>query len=116
MIAKGWRWMLGAAAAYNLLVGVPGLLAGGAVADRVIALFVTCYGLIYAMVAAAPQRLAPVLWTGVAGKIGVVALMLPEVLAGRALPGTGAILAGDALFTLAFIAFLLGPARRANPA
>lgn len=116
MVANGWRWTLGAAAAYNFMVGVPGLVMGPAVDGRVIALFVTCFGLIYAMVAASPVRLAPVLWAGVAGKIGVVALMVPEVLAGRAVPGTGAILAGDALFTLAFLVFLLGPARRGNAA
>lgn len=110
-----WRWMLGAAAAYNLIVGLPGLfLPGTGVSDRVVALLVACFGVVYAMVARSPERLAPVLWAGVIGKIGVVALMAPEVLAGRAAPGTGAILAGDALFTVAFLAFLLGPARRAE--
>lgn len=112
-LARSWRWMLGAAAAYNLMVGVPGLLApGAAVSDRIVALLVACFGVIYALVAWQPLRLAPALWAGVLGKIGVVALMAPEVMAGRAVPGTGAILAGDALFTLAFLAFLLGPARR----
>ena len=113
-IPSAWRWMLGAAAAYNLLVGVPGVFAAGAgVSDRIVALLVACFGVVYALVAWQPLRLAPALWAGVIGKIGVVALMVPEVTAGRAVPGTGAILAGDALFTLAFLAFLLGPARRA---
>lgn len=113
-LASSWRWMLGAASAYNLMVGVPGLLAAGAgVTERVVALLVSCFGVVYGLVAWQPLRLAPALWAGVIGKIGVVALMVPEVLAGRAAPGTGAILAGDALFTLAFIAFLLGPGRRA---
>ena len=39
--------------------------------------------------------------------MGVVALMLPEVQAGRALPGTGWILLGDGLFTALFLIFLL---------
>ena len=113
-LASSWRWMLGAAAAYNLLVGVPGVFALGAdVSERIVALLVACFGVIYALVAWQPLRLAPALWAGVIGKIGVVALMMPEVTAGRAVPGTSAILAGDALFTLAFLAFLLGPARRA---
>lgn len=112
-LASSWRWMLGAAAAYNLLVGVPGVFTPGAgVSDRIVALLVACFGVVYALVAWQPLRLAPALWAGVIGKIGVVALMMPEVTAGRAVPGTGAILAGDALFTLAFLAFLLGPARR----
>ena len=107
-ISRGWIWMLWAAAAYNALVGVPALfLPGAGVSDRVVALLVTCFGLVYAIVARDPARFAPVLWAGVVGKIGVVALMLPEVSAGRAVPGTGAILTGDALFTLGFVAFLL---------
>ena len=113
-LASSWRWMLGAASAYNLMVGVPGLLSAEAgVTARVVALLVSCFGVLYALVAWQPLRLAPALWAGVIGKIGVVALMMPEVTAGRAVPGTSAILAGDALFTLAFLAFLLGPARRA---
>ena len=45
--------------------------------------------------------------------IGIlVALLLPEVQAGRAVPGTGLILLGDALFTLLFLVFLLGSARK----
>jgi hypothetical protein len=41
------------------------------------------------------------------GKAGIVALLLPDVLGGSAAPGTGAILAGDALFTIGFLIFLL---------
>jgi hypothetical protein len=107
-----WRWVLGAAAAYNLIVAVPGLLAAEtALSDRIVALLIGCFGLVYALVAWQPLRLAPVLWAGVIGKIGVVALMLPTVLAGTAIPGTGAILAGDAVFTALFLLFLLGPRR-----
>lgn len=104
---RGWRIMLGAAAAYNLVVAVPSLLLAAKVSDRVVALLVGCFGLLYAMVARDPQRLGTALWAGVVGKIGVVALMWPEVQAGRAVPGTGWILLGDALFTVLFLAFLL---------
>lgn len=110
---RKWSPILGAAAAYNLIVALPGLFAAGAsVTERIVALLVGCFGLLYALIARDPARLAGALWAGVAGKIGVVALMWPEVAAGRTVPGTGTILAGDALFTLLFLVFLLGPARR----
>jgi hypothetical protein len=105
--------MLWAAAGFNLLVAVPSfVLPGAGLSDQIVALLVGCFGLVYAMVARAPERLGPVLWTGVVGKIGVVALMLPEVQAGRALPGTGYILFGDMVFTALFVIFLL---RRKGP-
>lgn len=110
---RKWSLILLAAAAYNLMVALPGLFAAGAsVSERIVALLVGCFGLLYALIARNPLRLSPALWAGVAGKIGVVALMWPEVIAGRTPPGTGAILAGDALFTLLFVIFLLGPAPR----
>ena len=39
--------------------------------------------------------------------VGCFALVLPQVRAGLAAPGAGLVLAGDALFTLGFLAFLL---------
>ena len=110
---KGWKAVFGAAAVYNLVVGLLGLvLPGATVSDRIVSLLVACFGLIYGLTARNPLRFAPVLWAGVVGKLGVVALLLPEVQAGRAVPGTGLILLGDALFTLLFLVFLLGPARK----
>jgi hypothetical protein len=102
-----WRAMLAAAALFNLIVALPSLLLAQTVSDRIVAVLVGCFGLVYALVAREPVRLAPVLWAGVIGKLGVVALMLPEVRAGRAVPGTGWILLGDLLFTALFLAFLL---------
>lgn len=105
---RKWSWMLGAAAGYNLLVAVPSFfLPGAGLSDRIVALLVGCFGLLYAMVARDPERLGQVLWIGVLGKLGVVALMQPAVQAGLALPGTGWILLGDALFTVLFLIFLL---------
>jgi hypothetical protein len=113
---RKWSVMLGAAAAYNLLVAVPSFfLPGAGLSDRIVALLVGCFGLVYALVARDPLRLAPVLWAGVAGKIGVVALMAPAVRAGLAAPGTGWILLGDALFTVLFLLFLVRPGH-ASPA
>jgi hypothetical protein len=112
---RGWQILFGAAALYNLAVGLPGLLASeGVLEARLVALFVACFGVLYALVARDPLRLGPALWAGVTGKLGVIALMLPAVLSGTAQPGLGLILAGDALFTLGFLAFLLGPLRRAG--
>lgn len=108
-----WPRMLWAAAAYNLVIGLGGLFTPGAGPDqRVTALLVACFGLVYALVARDPGGRGAVLWAGVAGKLGVIALVGPEVLAGRAAPGTGWILLGDLVFTALFLAFLLGPGRR----
>jgi hypothetical protein len=115
MAMRWWSIMLWAAAAYNLVIGLPGLLMpGAAISDRIVALLVACFGLVYAIVARDPLRFAPVLWAGVIGKLGVVALILPSVQAGLAAPGTGWILLGDMLFTAFFVLFLLGPARRSS--
>lgn len=107
-----WPRMLWSAAAYNLVIGLAGLFAPGANTNaRIVALLVACFGLVYAIVARNPARLGQVLWAGVVGKLGVVALLGPEALAGRAAPGTGWILLGDLIFTVLFLAFLLrGPA------
>jgi hypothetical protein len=107
-VARHWPIILWAAAGYNLLIGVPGLFAPGAnETARVASLLVCCFGLLYAIIARDPARLAPALWSGVVGKIGVVAIMLPAVLSGKLPAAMGAVLAGDALFTLAFLVFLL---------
>jgi hypothetical protein len=103
-----WTWMLRAAAAFNLVIGLAGLFAPGAgTSERIVALLVACFGLVYGLISREPERLAPVLWTGVVGKLGVVALLWPEVQAGRAAPGTGWLLLGDMVFTALFLAFLL---------
>ncbi len=105
--APGWVWMLRAAAAYNILVALPALFAPATSdSDRIVSLLVGCFGLVYAMIARAPDRLGSVLWAGVIGKIGVLAIMVPAVMAGRLSLAIVPILVGDALFTLAFIAFL----------
>lgn len=108
MAMRFWKAVLWAAAAFNLLVAVPSFfLPDAAVNDRIVALLVGCFGLVYALVARAPERLGQVLWAGVLGKIGVVALMWPQVQVGRALPGTSWILLGDMVFTALFAVFLL---------
>jgi len=111
-MARGWSWMLWAAAAYNWLISLPVLLNGSiTAADKVSAVLVAGFGVLYALVASNPIRLAPALWAGVVGKLGLVVLLAPSIAAGTAAPGTGPLLAGDLLFTAAFLALLLGPTR-----
>lgn len=113
-MTKGWSWMLWAAAAYNWVVALPGVAnASAAVNDRIVALLVCCFGVVYAITARDPARFAPMLWAGIIGKAGIVALLLPAVQAGTAAPGTGLVLAGDALFTVGFLALLFTARRNA---
>lgn len=112
-MAKGWSWMLWAAAAYNWLVSLPVLLNPGLDdSAKISAVLVAGFGVLYALVASNPARLAPTLWAGVAGKLGLIVLLAPSISAGTAAPGTAPVLAGDLLFTIAFLALLLGPARK----
>ena len=108
-----WSWMLGAAAAYNLIVAVPALLGPDtAQGGRVTAVLVASFGILYALIARAPALYGRMLWAGVLGKAGILAILLPAILDGRAPGATGYVLAGDALFTIGFLALLLGPQRR----
>lgn len=114
-MARGWSWMLWAAAAYNWLISLPVLL-NIAPGDKISAVLVAAFGVLYALVASNPARLAPALWAGVVGKLSLVMLLAPSIAAGTAPPGTGPVLAGDLLFTIAFLALLLGPARNGGGA
>ena len=112
-LSRRWSWMLGAAAAYNLIVAVPALLGPDTVqGDRVTAVLVASFGVLFALIARAPALYGRMLWAGVLGKAGILAILLPAILDGRAPEATGYILAGDALFTIGFLALLLGPQRR----
>lgn len=112
-MAKGWSWMLWGAAAYNWLISLPVVLNGTvAPQDKVSAVLVAAFGVLYALVALNPARLAATLWAGVVGKLGLVALLAPSIVAGTAAPGSAPVLAGDLIFTAGFLALLLGPARR----
>ena len=112
-LSPRWSWMLGAAAAYNLIVAVPALLVPDTSQDdRITAVLVASFGVLYALIARAPALYGRMLWAGVLGKAGILAILLPAILDGRAPEATGYILAGDALFTIGFLALLLGPQRR----
>jgi hypothetical protein len=111
-LPRHWAMMLAAAAAYNLLIGLPGVINGATVSDRIVSLLVACFGLVYAIAASDPRRYAPMLWAGIAGKMGIIALLWADISAGSAAAGTLPVLAGDALFTIAFIALLLALRRQ----
>lgn len=105
---SGWQWMLGTAAAYNLVIGGGGLVQPRASRDaRLTSLLVACFGLVYALVASDVARFAPVLWAGLLGKLGVIVLLGPAVRRGELPRAVGWVLAGDALFAAAFVALLL---------
>ena len=111
-LSPRWSWMLWAAAAYNLIVAVPALISPEAAqGDRVTAVLVASFGVLYALIAQAPARYGRMLWAGVLGKSGLLVILLPGIFDGRAPVATGYILAGDALFTIGFLALLLGPQR-----
>ncbi|MBV7258033.1 hypothetical protein [Erythrobacter crassostreae] len=106
-IGSFWRIFFWAAALFNFLIGLAGMLAPvPSIDERIIGLLVFCFGVIYALVARDPQRYAKVLWAGVIGKLGVVGLMLPTVLGGDGGALSIVILSLDAVFALGFLAFL----------
>ncbi|MFC0588866.1 hypothetical protein ACFFF7_05515 [Novosphingobium aquiterrae] len=100
--------ILGAAAAFNFVIGGPGLMQNDASRDgRVVSLLVVCFGVVYAVAASDPARFLPMLWAGVLGKLGVIALMAPALRRGELPRAVGWVLAGDGLFTAAFLVMLL---------
>ena len=106
-VSANWRRFFWAAAIYNFVIGLAGMLTPEATIDaRVIGLLVFGFGVVYALVARDPLRFAPVLWAGVLGKVGVVALLGPEASRAGGDPIIAAVLVGDALFALGFLAFL----------
>jgi hypothetical protein len=106
-VARGWRIFFWVAAAYNLVIGLAGMLSPEATVDgRIVGLLVFAFGIIYALVARDALRFAPVLWAGIIGKGGVIALVAPVAFGDPGDPTVAAVLVGDGLFLLGFLAFL----------
>ncbi|MEE4539735.1 MAG: hypothetical protein V2J51_14750 [Erythrobacter sp.] len=107
MVGQGWRTLFWVAAGFNFIIGLAGMLSPQTTLDaRIVGLLVFGFGITYALVARDPLRFGPVLWAGVIGKLGVVALLSPEALeSGNIL--ILAVLALDAGFAIGFLAFLL---------
>lgn len=104
-----WQIILTLAAAYNLVIGGSSMLQPGAAREgRVTGLLVAGFGVVYAVAASDPVRFAPVLWAGVLGKLGVIALLGPAARKGELPRAVGWVLAGDAVFTALFLVLLLG--------
>ncbi len=107
-VGKGWRSFFWIATVFNFIIGLAGMLSPEATIDaRIIGLLVFCMGIIYLLVARDPHRFAPVLWAGVIGKIGVVALLGPQVFGENGDPMIAGVLVLDGVFALGFLAFLL---------
>ena len=114
-VSRAWRWFFLAAAAYNLIIGLAGMITPGATVDaRIVGLLVFAFGVIYYLVSRDPLRFAPTLWAGVIGKAGVVGLLAPEGFVENGDSLIAAILIGDMLFTLGFLVFLLRRDRMAG--
>lgn len=104
-----WPITLTLAAAYNTIIGGASLVQPGAAREgRVTGLLVAGFGVVYAIAASDPVRFAPVLWAGVLGKLGVIALLGPAVRSGALPRSLGWVLAGDGVFTALFLVLLLG--------
>lgn len=120
-----WRLFFWIATVFNLLAGLPLLLApnimltalgSDAPADflfhRFTGLLVVCFGGLYALVAQDAVRFRPLVWLGIAGKAGVVALFTEAYLSGRVPFSLYAISLGDVAFVVGFVAFLMTTGRR----
>lgn len=107
-VGSGWKIFFWAAAIFNFMVGLAGMLSPAADIDtRIVGLLVFCFGVIYVLVARDPARFGSTLWAGVIGKVGVVALLAPAQFgeAGNFL--LSGIIAIDAIFAAGFLVFLL---------
>lgn len=104
---SGWRYFFWAAALFNFVIGLSGMLVPEATIDaRTIGLLVFSFGLVYFIVASDPVRYGSVLWGGILGKVGVVALLGPKEFGGEGSGLIATVLAGDALFAFGFLVFL----------
>ena len=64
------------------------------------------FGIVYALVALQPVRMKPVVWAGVFGKGGVLALALPPFFRGEVGLDAVVLSLGDLAFTIGFLVFL----------
>lgn len=111
--------MFASGALFNLLAGLPILLAPAAIAAlmgvtanpathmlmRMVALAIIGFGWAYWLIAREPQRLRPIILLGAALKIGFVTLAFGYWLNGTIGPFLPALAMGDVLYTALFIAY-----------
>lgn len=114
-----WRGLFGFAALYNLAVGgammaAPALIAtrlgvsgtGAGYAMLMVGLMIAVFGLGYAIVAAAPAQNRGIVWIGVVGKLGAMALAAAHYAAGVIPFNTFVLGMGDLVFAALFALFL----------
>jgi hypothetical protein len=119
-MSRFWSKLFWAAAAFNGAVGLPLLLAPGAMmaalgvavpADltfhRTAGLLIVCFGVVYAMIARDLDRYRPLAALGVAGKLGVVAIFASAWSSGAIPASAAAVALGDLVFCALFGLFLL---------
>lgn len=117
---SGWRLFFVVAAVFNFAAGLPLLLApefmlstlGVAVPDdllfhRFTGLLVVCFGGIYYFISQDLARYQPLVWLGIAGKVGVFALFGQAFAAGLVPLPPFALAIGDLLFAVGFLIFVL---------
>lgn len=104
-----WGRFFWAAAIFNFLVGISAMLAPGTTIDsRITGLLVFAFGIVYMVVARDPRRFGPVLWAGVIGKLGIVALLALDAFSADGSMLARAIIAIDTIFAIGFLVFLFG--------
>lgn len=116
-----WSVFFGLAAAYNFAVGIPLAISPEVilgVGDQapvsspagtfvpLSGVLIAAFGIIYALVAVQPMRMKPMVWAGVVGKGGVLALSLPPWFRGEVGIDAVALSLGDLAFTIGFLVFL----------
>lgn len=110
-----WKRFFYAAAIFNFVIGLAGMLVPESTLDgRIIGLLVFSMGTIYWLVARDPKRFGATLWAGVIGKLGVVGLLAPPTLADGGDLIMPVILAADLLFALGFLLYLFNRSERAE--
>lgn len=123
IVSPGWQKLFWAAAAYNLLVGLPSVLAPGlAMANlglpapdpmsafniQIMGILICTFGLGYLMVAQGQPGAKQILTLGIIGKLGILLLLGIRMLS---MPMPFPIIAasfGDLFFAAAFAFFLFG--------
>lgn len=107
-VGGAWRALFWSAAVFNLILGLAGMFGSVPTVDaRIAGLLVLSFGILFALVARDPDRYAAVLWAGLIGKVGTVALLAPALLENGDSILAAAVLVAEALLATGFLAFLL---------
>ncbi|MEP3050783.1 MAG: hypothetical protein ABJP48_13555 [Erythrobacter sp.] len=107
-VSSTWRAFFWVATICSLIVGLAGMLSPEATIDaRIIGLLIFGFGIVYFHVAREPLRYGPVLWAGILTKVGVIALLAPQVFGPSINPLFAGVLIAFGVFAFGFLIFLL---------